>query len=270
MVVKVQSLIRRVYRRIGPTVAATLDHEQLQAQAADFFGLPLENVRQLFAEYRALHEQKEYARLLGESKTLVFEEAFLFFVAASLLRPQQVVEIGTQLGKSTRRLVDMLTYLKLNSRVTCFDIVNDVRFVSAAEVDLRIQDITDTFGENVLIPLAPELIFLDAHPYHLTRNAIAAYLKWSLTHPCILAIHDCSPAEYVPYMLISKGDPGAIGSNTGFWERHILSELFNTPNNKLDDLSTATHRLRVFNTPYGLGLIAPLTLLEQTGKGKTA
>ena len=264
MIASLQEFVYRLHKRLRPDSPLPVDHDHLQTQAAAFFGLPLDTVQQRFAEYRTLHEQKEYARLLGESKTLCFEEAFLLFLAATIVRPQQVVEIGTQYGKSTRRIIDMLNYLGLESSVTCFDIIDAIRYVGADEIDLQIEDVTDTFTEQVLTPLSPSLIYLDAHPYHLLKNVILEYLQWSLTHPSILAIHDCSPNLYAPFMWISKDDPGAITSRTGHWERHVLAEIFKKPNNSLDTLQTNTHRLQIFGTPHGLAMIAPLTLLAHS------
>jgi hypothetical protein len=266
VVAKVQSFIRRLSRRNEASSAVPVNQETLQAQAADFFNLPLAVVQQYYADYHALHTQKEYARRLGESKTLCFEEAFLLFVAAATVHPQHVVEIGTQYGKSTRRIVDMLQALHLNSAVTCFDVSNDIQYVNASEINLKIQDVTPNVTETVLSPLAPELIFLDARPYHLLKNVISEFLKWSLLHPSILAVHDCSPALYFPRMWISKDNYAEISTNTGVWERHVLSELFATENAKLDDVRTGTHRLRIFGTPHGLALIAPITLLDQVGE----
>jgi hypothetical protein len=260
MVANLQSFVRRVYHRALPPAQA--DRGLLQAQTADYFGLPLDQVAALYTEYSALHEQKDYAGQLGEDKTLCFEEAFLLFVAASIIRPQQVVEIGTQYGKSTRRILDMLQHLNLDATVTCFDIVNETRYIRADEVDFRQEDITNTFQTTVLDAIAPTLIYLDAHPYYLLKNVITEFLAWSQTHPCFLAIHDCTPAYYVPLMLIPKDDPGIVTTKTGIWERHVLAEIFHAPNSSLDDVRTPSHRLRVFATPNGLAMVAPQSLLE--------
>jgi hypothetical protein len=48
--------------------------------------------------------------------------------------------------------------------------------------------------------------------------------------------------------------------STGFWERHVLTEVFGIDeplSDHLDWLETATHWLRIFNTPHGLAVLVP-------------
>lgn len=235
-----------------------VDHRLLVAQAADFFALTPEAAVQGFTDYEALHERYGYAAALGERKTLSFEEAYLLYLAALHVRPAQVVEIGTQYGKSTRRILDLFSYLHMPVKVSCFDIADELRFVRREEVRLNIRDITGQAREIVFDGMAPGLTYLDARPFALLKDVIGAFLAWSPGRPVLLAIHDCTPHLYNPKMKVARDDPAAVGSHTGVWERHVLSELFATPNERLDDVRTATHRLRVFGTPHGMALIAPL------------
>jgi hypothetical protein len=51
-----------------------------------------------------------------------------------------------------------------------------------------------------------------------------------------------------------------VSSLTGIWERHVLAEAFGLADplsQQLDNLETDTHRLRIFSTPHGLGVITP-------------
>jgi hypothetical protein len=237
-----------------------VDHPTLINQAADYFFLSQQQTQAQYQRYLRFHQAKGYEATLGESRTLCFEEAFLVFLTAQHLRPRQVVEIGTQYGKSTRRIVDMLALLELGSPVTCFDIVDQLQFVSHQEVQLILHDVTGDFQESVLTSFSPELIYLDAHPYDLLKNVVAQFIEWSRRRPAILAIHDCSPGLYNPRMRIPRDRPEAISSRTGVWERHALAEVFGAPAAALDDLATPSHRLRVFGTPHGLALLAPHSL----------
>jgi hypothetical protein len=246
-----------------PHLPASVDQSALIEQIADYFGFPSAEVRSHYQKYRTFHEARNYKRLFGERKTLAFEEAFLLYMAAFYLRPSAVVEIGTQYGKSTRRIIDLLDLLGLHSTVTCFDIADKVHFVSPEEIQLILHDTTDDFSSRVLEEIAPGLIFLDAHPYLLLKNVLSEFLEWSKSHPSILAIHDCSPGLYNPRMRISKNAPAEVSSNTGHWERHVLSEVFDVPNEELDDSTTPSHRLRIFNTPHGLALVTPLHMLRR-------
>jgi hypothetical protein len=254
--------LRRWFYR--PYIPPSVDQIALMGQAAGYFGLPSAEVRSHYKAYRAFHLDQGYEQHLGERKTLCFEEAFLLYMAAFRARPSNVVEIGTQYGRSTRRIVDLLKLLGLDSKVTCFDVVDQVQFVSKNEIQLVLHDVTYDFSIRVLEKIAPGLIYLDAHPYMLVKNVITEFLKWSHSHPSVLAIHDCSLGLYNPNMRLSKEAPAEeIGSKTGHWERHVLSEVFAAPNETLDDLTSHSHRLRIFGTPHGLALVTPLHLLRQ-------
>jgi hypothetical protein len=263
---KFRNLSDRVAINMGvyrPRLSGDIDQELLVAQAVSYFSIPLEEANEQYPLYRAFYTQNDYAHNLGESRTLSFEEAFLIYLSIGHLQPAQVVEIGTQFGKSTRRIVDMLNLLSLNSHVTCFDILDEMKYVSHDEVRLVIRDVTKDFQSSVLSKINPGLIYLDARPYHLLKNVITSYLEWSLTHPCILAIHDCSPGLYNPRMWISRSRQDGISSRTGVWERHVLGEIFGVVNDKLDEVCTSSHHLRIFNTQHGLALISPNKIFKE-------
>lgn len=247
-----RSLFRKL---IFPT---SISQDLLFRQATDYFNLSREYVQARYEEYRRLHIEQQYEPRFGERKTLCFEEAFLMYLAVMQLQPKHVVEIGTQYGKSTRRILDILHFAGLkNCQMTCFDITDQVKFFSQDEATLELYDVTNDFKDHVLLRLKPDLIYLDAHPYWLLFNVISEFIEWSIINSSILAIHDCSPLLYNSHMKIKKEEAEKITSQTGVWERHVLSELFQTSNNFLDEVNTLTHRMKIFNTPHGLSIIMP-------------
>ncbi len=231
-------------------------------QIGRFFPLPRPEVERRWQLYRAFHEAKGYERTLGEFKTLCLEEAFVLCITLGLVRPRTIVEVGTQHGKSTRRILDMAGLLGLESRVICFDLVDEVRhFTPGAEAKLVLGDLTGRFRRDVLDAHEPGLIFLDFHVHDLLREAIVE----TLAHPggWLLAIHDCSRGLCNPRMTIPKDDPN-VTSSTGVWERHILAEVcgFSDPlDARIDDFETPSHRLRIFDTRHGLALFVPKAVL---------
>ena len=247
---------RFIFRK--PIFPAFISQYLLIQQAADFYNLSQEDVQTRYHEYRQFHIEQQYELRFGERKTLCFEEAFLLYLSVLQMRPKHVVEIGTQYGKSTRRIIDILHFAgHENCKMTCFDITDQVKYFSQDEANLELYDVTNNFKDHVLIRLKPDLIYLDARPYWLLFNVISEFLEWSKIHLSILTIHDCSPLLYNPRSQIKKEEAKKITSQTGVWERHVLSELFQTPNNTLDDFNSPTHRLRIFNTPHGLSIISP-------------
>jgi Glycosyl transferases group 1 len=240
----------------APFIPDRVDQEALVEGTAQLFNLSKSDVEGLLQTYRACHEAKGYARTLGELKTLCFEEAFLLFVTLATLRPHTIVEVGTQHGKSTRRILDMLALLDLKCRVVCFDTVDQVQHFHPSEAELVLADVTGRFREDVLLAYQPQFVFLDVHPYHLLKEAITATLN---AGDCVLAIHDCGRGLCNPRMTLSTDDPN-VTSFTGVWERYVLAEVFGVDDplsRRLDDIATPTHHLRLFDTPHGLGIVVP-------------
>jgi hypothetical protein len=115
------------------------------------FALDLDEVERRWRTYRAFHEAEGYERKLGELKTSCPGEAFILCIALGLARPRTVVELGTQHGKSTRRILGMIGLLGLNCGVVCFDIFDCVRhFRPGVEAELILGDIAGGFRRDVL------------------------------------------------------------------------------------------------------------------------
>src|SRR5262249_19050790 len=151
-----------------------VDHGKLMDDVADFFRLARADVEQMFATYQAFHDAQGYAVRLGELKTLCFEEAFVLGAALSLTRPRVIAEIGTQHGKSTRRLLDLNQFLSLGARFVCFDVADEVKHFTRDEAELVVQELTGRFQEQVLDAYAPDLVFVDVHSYALLKEIVAA------------------------------------------------------------------------------------------------
>lgn len=240
-----------------PFIPDRVDEGRLVEEAGRFFRLGRAEVEERLRSYRRFHEAKDYARTLGEYKTLCFEEAFLLSLALAAERPRTIVEIGTQHGKSTRRLIDLKNLLGLDGKIVCLDVADVVRHFAPAEAELMVENVTGRFAERVLRTYAPGLLFLDVHAYPLLREALVETLadpgRW------LVALHDCGRGLCNPRMTLAKDDPN-VSSSTGVWERHVLAEVFGVADplsERLDDLETATRRLRIFSTPHGLAVILP-------------
>lgn len=273
----------------APFIPLRVNQERLVAEVCQFLGLERLAVEAQWRSYRAFHEAKGYARTLGELKTLCFEEAFLIYCLLQAARPRTIVEIGTQYGKSTRRIIDIKNMVGLDSRVITFDVANQVQYFQPGEAELVLEDLTGRFRQVVLEAYDPGLIFFDVHLYRLLKEVVtevlrdgaqgtacsprsadmhltaaaadsgAALADCRLGPGWFLAMHDCSPGLCNPSMSIDKDDP-AVTSLTGVWERHVLAEVFGVGDplsERLDKLETPTHRLQIFGTPHGLGVIAP-------------
>jgi glycosyltransferase involved in cell wall biosynthesis len=241
----------------APRISPQVDRQQLLEEAEQFFTISRSQVAELFESYRVLHETRNHAEILGEYKTLCFEEAFILHVHLSIARPTSVVVIGAEDGKSVRRLLDSKEALGLNCRMACFDTVDRVRFFNRQEAELLIRNLSGNFRREVLEAFPPGLLFLDVHTYDLLREVLSETLahsgKWTV------AIHDSGRGLCNPHMTLARTDPN-VTSLTGVWERHVLAELFGVDDPldpRLDHRETAGHRLHIFDTPHGLALILP-------------
>jgi glycosyltransferase involved in cell wall biosynthesis len=254
-----------------PQLREFTDETRLFDDLSRFFGLAPEDIDRRWGSYHAFHREQHYEETLGEHKTLCLEEAFVLFVALDLVRPGTIVEIGTGSGKSTRRILDMVRLLALDSRVVCFDAYDEVFYFQAPEeAQLIVGDLVGRFRNDVLENYQPELIFLDVHSYRVLREAILEVLMHA--GPCVLAIHDCGSGLCNPKMSIDRDDP-VVTSFTGVWERHILSEIFGITDPldpRLDAVESPTHRLAVFGTRHGLGVIWPRVMSRPPEKLVTA
>lgn len=247
---------RRRSRPYAPVLAAP-DRAAIIREASALFGLPAEQIRQELAAHERLDQAKGHSQRFGEWKTLNIEESFLIRLMLKQRRPPVLIEIGTQFGRSTRRLIDTIADLGLRCEVHCYDIIDQVQHFTPGEATLHIEDLTGRFREVILERHPPGLIYLDAHPWALLHEVIGDLLKD--TSGWAMAIHDCAPGLCNPVMTKDKSDPN-VTSKEGVWERHVLADLLGVadPAGKaLDSIDAATHSLRIFSTRHGLAVIVP-------------
>lgn len=239
-----------------PHTPDKIDINRLQREISLFFRRDSREIKAMWEVYKEFYQKKRYADILRECKSLCLEEAFIIYLAAAFYSPKNIIEIGTQYGESTRRLIDIKNLLRSDAKAITFDIVNKVRHFAPEEAGFILKDVTRTFRKDVLSTYKPGLIYLDARPYYLLKNVIRDCLsasKW------VLAIHDCGRGLCNPHMRLAKEDAN-VTSLTGVWERYVLAEAFGIKNplsEELDYIETASHRMKIFSTTHGLALVLP-------------
>lgn len=238
------------------------DHGLLVAQVGQFFGLNADKLHERYTDFQAFYKSKRYPKFFhdekagGERKHLCMEEAMLCYFVCEQYRPEVIVEIGTQFGVSTRKIIDIKNHLGLDAPVVCFDIEDQVKYFKPNEAELVVMDVADSLETEVFGRAERGYLNLDAHPFQLTKDAVELALAregWPVT------VHDCGAGLCNPDMEIDKSDPN-ISSRTGHWERHVLAEVFGVADplsTELDTQETATHRMRIFETPHGGCVIRP-------------
>jgi len=239
----------------------------LLTEVADFFSISEDDATDLWKQYQTL-QPRQYGEKFGgewERKHLCTEEAFLLFMLLKKFRPSNIVEIGTQFGKSTRRIIDMKKMLGLTAPIVCYDIYDNVKhFKKEQEAELRLKDLTGCFKKEVLDALPPGLIYLDAHPYGLLEEVLGEVVKdgrW------LVAVHDCGLGLCNPHMTIPKSVYEYITSRTGLWERYVLAPLFGFKRPEdpaMNDTKNEAYRMRIFSTLHGLAVLVPRSLTPST------
>lgn len=241
-----------MYKLIWPQVS----HETLLSEAAEFFRVGYRQLELAYQKYQDICKAYGHSKL-GELKTLNTDETFIIFLMLNFYNPASFVEVGTLLGRSTRRFIDIKNELNLPFDIHCYDIVNKVKHFKPSEAKLILHDLTGNVAKTLESYPKPGLVYLDAHPYYLTTEVI----RYVLNNPgWTLVIHDSGKALCNPNMTISKDDPSAITSQTGHWERYCLAEVFGKTgpfDPSLDNCETDTHKMRIFSTMHGICSVVP-------------
>ena len=241
----------------------TPDHGLLIAQIAEFYDLAGDDLLDLYSDYGSFYKQKEYPAYFmeekgkGERKHLCKEEAMLCYFAMERFRPELIVEIGTQYGVSTRKIIDIRNHLGIEANIECYDIEDQVKYFAADEATLNVQDVSSHLREEIFSKSSNGYLHLDAHPYYLTKDAILEAMRGK---DWVVTVHDCGKGLCNPKMEISRDQPELISSQTGHWERHVLADVFGVVDPLSDELGTqqtSTHKMRIFETPHGGCTIIP-------------
>ena len=249
----------------APRYNPIMDRAAAVATAAELWSISPSQASGLWDQHEAFVGNQGYGDEITAGKTLSLDESFFVYVLMARRRPRTIVEIGTQYGRSTRRIIDMGKALGLDSRVVCYDIADEVKyFEKRREAELRICDITSDFRTEVMEGLKPDFVFLDARP----RPLIEAVVSGVMSSPGsgLLAIHDCArgicrlDASDIP--LISPT------SMTGVWERHVLATAFSVANPlspQLDSCVRFGMRLRIPPTRHGLAMLGRESCFSSPG-----
>ena len=131
-----------------PVIPAEVDHARLLLDIAGLLQRPEEQIETLWSDYQELMAAKRHVSELGQVGTLSSEEAFVIHCLAALFQPPALIKIGTHQGKSTRRILDGIAHLQLETAVTCFDIEDLVQYFERDEATLILCDVTDSVEQT--------------------------------------------------------------------------------------------------------------------------
>jgi len=189
--------------------------------------------------------------ILTKAKTLDKKECFEIYKYFLQYRPLIIFEFGVQYGCSTRFFLELSNHLNLNVVLHSFDIKNNVKYAEFKQFFMHIQDITEHVDSVFKELPKPDLVFLDAHPYQLTKNIMKKCLKNQIN----FMTHDVS--QEIGKIRASKrtNQFTNFSPSTGAeWELYTICELIS------QDLWTSTsyHNdkidVKIITGKYGLAI----------------
>jgi len=132
--------------------------------------------------FKDLYENSDLPSVLKEAKTLSMNECEEIYNYMEKNRPKVILEFGTQFGCSTRVFLEIAKWLEYEVQLHSWDIVNVVKpkCVNQKDFSLHIEDITHK-TTKIINRHNPDLVFLDAHPYKLTKNLMDECLNRKIT-----------------------------------------------------------------------------------------
>jgi len=156
-------------------------------------------------------------KILQKAKTLSKRECQAVYEYIDQNRPKTILEFGVQFGCSTRVFIEIAKWLNYKINLHSWDIIDIVNCADKRDFTMHVENITNK--ENSILVHNPDLIFLDAHPYILTKNLIVICLKNKINFMC----HDVSFANIAT--LKKSSDSFKNKKAYGAWESYVLSEL---------------------------------------------
>jgi acetyltransferase-like isoleucine patch superfamily enzyme len=218
-----------------------------------FFSMDL-SPRDLEATVREFLYKEDSGYLLHQYKSLSYENLAVWVAMLQSKRPKCILEFGTQTGCSSKIIARLCRRLGLETRIVTIN-VRDELIHRDPHIEYVIDDLTDKMNV-VWKRWDPDIIFQDAHMWHLIQNQITEGTRHRHT---LHVFHDVGFRLFKKRMNISIDDvpTGATGS----WERHVLAEyaprLLETAVRDFEDNDL---RIRIFDgcsdsNEYGLGIL---------------
>ena len=171
-------------------------------------------------DFDSLFDSSVLPDVLAQARTLCKEECREIFKYMDIKRPKTIMEFGVQYGCSSRVFVEMGNWFGYKVNLHSWDIADQVResCISKLDFNLHIMNVTGSESE-VIEKYAPDLIFLDAHPYKMTKSLMSECLSRKIDFMC----HD---VELELLERARKQSKNFIDFNVYVdWELYILGQL---------------------------------------------
>lgn len=244
--------------------ASILAYEQGWVKAANIPASYIEEIPKVFPNGFSCETLKENLQRFLQSedttwmihtyKSLSYENIAIWLAAIQAIQPKCIVELGTQTGCSSTIIARICRYLGLKTKIVTVNIVDELKFPDP-EVEYIYEDFTNKM-EEIWTRWNPDILFQDAHMYHMVKKQIEVGEKYPHT---VHFFHDVGFRLYQNPMTIPL--EAVPTSTTGSWERHVLGlyapELLEIPNRHFENEKMLIH---IFDAcanahEYGLGVL---------------
>jgi len=193
-------------------------------------------------------DNSQLPRILKKAKTVSKEEVRGIFEYFQENRPKVLLEFGVQYGCSTRVFYDIAKYLEIDLEIHSWDIEDKVKFMDKKDFTLHVEDVTGK-EEGLFEKYNPDLLFLDAHPYILTRNLV----KLALENEVNFMTHDISMNVYEALKRASNNFQNK--KVYAAWELYVLEEIFGSEVVTEDVYEDDDVRIEFIRDKFGLCIL---------------
>lgn len=156
--------------------------------------------------------------IIKGTKTLSRKESYHICQYMEKHKPINMVELGVQLGCSTAIFLEMANWINHKIKLDSWDIVDIAKYPDRNKFTLHVEDITGNEAK-MFNEYMPDLVFLDAHAYNMTRKIMQLCLDRKIdfiTHDVSLSLLE----------RIRRESNGFVNKDVYVqWESYLIGDL---------------------------------------------
>lgn len=137
-------------------------------------------INKSFEEYFLKYNISE---VISKVKTLSKGELNFVYKYFEKNKPKSMLEFGVQKGCSTYCFLKLAEYFEYDMSLHCWDIRDSIIYPDRSKFSLHIEDVSEK-AQDIINYYEPDFIFLDAHPYYLTKNFMEECLSKKINFMC--------------------------------------------------------------------------------------
>jgi len=197
-----------------------------------------------------LFDNSRLPGILSIAKTLSKEECRQIYHYMKEYMPNKILEFGVQFGCSTAVFLQIAEWLGLDIELHSWDIIDVVKKQCVDKNDFNFHKVDITGREEeIILEYKPDMVFLDAHPYHMTKDLMINCVKYKIN----FLTHDVAIGLYNELKI--RSDNFNKLEIYGAWELYILCELFSDKLLIEDYFENDQVQIKCYRDQWGLSVI---------------